>query len=175
MRVVKAGHTSHTWSVVVRSFLIGSYIIFVVETVSLRKSTRNYSCYFRYSNEHLNLQLASKHYLSVTDILFVRSLVLTHELTRNQPGGQWSLWGVRSGGAVFSRPGTKNCPIKGVPWKESFSWYLWSLNVLTSFFIFVEFTPLNRLILKLYVKKWWRNILRCWKDGENNKKPLGLE
>lgn len=102
VKAVKAGHTSHAWSVVVSSFLIGSYIIIVVETVSLRKSTNNYSWYIRYSIEHLNLQHASKHYLSFTDILFLRSFVLTHELTRNQPGEQWSLCRARfSSGGLF--------------------------------------------------------------------------
>jgi hypothetical protein len=95
MPIVKAGHISHTWSVFVRLFLIRSYIIIVVETVSLRKSTSSYSCYVKYSNGHPNLQLVSKHYLCFIGILFVRSLVLTQELTRNQPGGQWSLSGVR--------------------------------------------------------------------------------
>jgi hypothetical protein len=42
------------------------------------------------------------------------------------------------------------------------------LMFLTSFFIFMGYTPWNGLVLKLYVKKWWWNILRCWMDGENN-------
>jgi len=44
-----------------------------------------------------------------------------------------------------------------------------ALMFLTSSFMFMGYTPSNRLILKLYVKKWWWNIIRCWMDGENNK------